>query len=98
MPIVSPAALAAHATSSDPWAEKWFANNVVGDGPVDADRLPAHVHYNRDAEPPLLAAVARRYADLGVNDVERERRRLGSWSCSRPAKWTSWAPFHPTTP
>jgi len=33
LPIVSPTALKAHATASDPWAEKWFASNAVGTGP-----------------------------------------------------------------
>ncbi len=33
LPIVSPAALAAHKTSADPWAEKWFASNAAGTGP-----------------------------------------------------------------
>jgi peptide/nickel transport system substrate-binding protein len=33
LPIVSPAAIAAHKTSSDPWATKWFASNAAGTGP-----------------------------------------------------------------
>ncbi len=33
LPIVSPAALAAHKTSADAWAEKWFASNAAGTGP-----------------------------------------------------------------
>jgi peptide/nickel transport system substrate-binding protein len=33
LPIVSPAALAAHSTKADPHAEKWFASNAVGTGP-----------------------------------------------------------------
>ena len=33
LPIVSPAALKAHATSKDPHAEKWFAQNAAGTGP-----------------------------------------------------------------
>jgi peptide/nickel transport system substrate-binding protein len=33
LPIVSPDALKAHSTSSDPHAEKWFASNAVGTGP-----------------------------------------------------------------
>jgi peptide/nickel transport system substrate-binding protein len=33
LPIVSPAAIAAHKTSSDPWASKWFASNAAGTGP-----------------------------------------------------------------
>src|SRR5215475_767730 len=33
LPIVSPDALKAHSTGSDPHAEKWFASNAVGTGP-----------------------------------------------------------------
>jgi len=33
LPIISPDALKAHSTSSDPHAEKWFASNAVGTGP-----------------------------------------------------------------
>jgi peptide/nickel transport system substrate-binding protein len=37
LPVVSPDALKAHSTSSDPHAEKWFASNAVGTGPYKLD-------------------------------------------------------------
>lgn len=37
MPIVSPAAIAAHKTKSDPWATKWFATHADGTGPYALD-------------------------------------------------------------
>ena len=33
LPIVSPQALASHATTADPHAQKWFASNAAGTGP-----------------------------------------------------------------